>query len=128
MILGFCTLFAITILERITIYMSYFAEKLDRIALPVIALRGLVVFPGIDTSFEVARPLTVRATEMALKAEGLIFLVAQKDAAIETPEPADLYRVGVIARIKQSVKLPDQSYSIITEGIARGEIQNIFRL
>ncbi len=108
--------------------MSYFAEKLDRVALPVIALRGLVVFPGIDTSFEVARPLTVRAVEMALKADGFIFLVAQKDAAIENPEPADLHRVGVIAHIKQSVRLPDKSYRIITEGIARGEIQNIFRL
>ncbi len=108
--------------------MSYFAEKLDRVALPVIALRGLVVFPGIDTSFEVARPLTVRATEMALKADGLIFLVAQKDAAVENPEPDDLERIGVISRIKQSIKLPDKSYRIITEGIARGEIQNIFRL
>ena len=108
--------------------MSYFAEKLDRVALPVIALRGLVVFPGIDTSFEVARPLTVRAVEMALKADGFIFLVAQKDASVENPEPADLHRVGVIAQIKQSVRLPDKSYRIITEGIARGEIQNIFRL
>lgn len=108
--------------------MSYFAEKLDRVALPVIALRGLVVFPGIDTSFEVARPLTVRAVEMALKADGYIFLVAQKDAGVENPEPADLHRVGVIAHIKQSVRLPDKSYRIITEGIARGEIQNIFRL
>ena len=48
--------------------MSYFAEKLDRVALPVIPLHGLVVFPGMDTSFEVARAMTVRATEMALKA------------------------------------------------------------
>ena len=108
--------------------MSYFAEKLDRVALPVIALRGLVIFPGIDTSFEVARPLTVRAVEMALKADGFIFLVAQKDASVENPEPSDLHRVGVIAHIKQSVRLPDKSYRIITEGIARGEIQNIFRL
>ncbi len=108
--------------------MSYFSEKLDRVALPVIALRGLVIFPGIDTSFEVARPLTVRAVEMALKADGFIFLVAQKDARVENPEPSDLHRVGVIAHIKQSVKLPDKSYRIITEGIARGEIQNIFRL
>ncbi len=108
--------------------MSYFSEKLDRVALPVIALRGLVVFPGIDTSFEVARPMTVRATEMALKADGLIFLVSQKNASVENPEPADLERIGVISRIKQSIKLPDKSYRIITEGIARGEIQNIFRL
>ena len=108
--------------------MSYFAEKLDRVALPVIALRGLVVFPGIDTSFEVARTLTVRATEMALKADGMIFLVSQKDAAIEDPVPEDLMNVGVISRIKQSVKLPDNSYRIVTEGIARGEIRHIFRL
>ncbi len=108
--------------------MSYYTEKLDRVALPVIALRGLVVFPNIDTSFEVARPQTVRATEMALKADGLIYLVTQKDAQVETPEPADLHKVGVVARIKQSIKLPDKSYRIITEGIARGETQNIFRL
>ncbi len=108
--------------------MSYYAEKLDRVALPVIALRGLVVFPGIDTSFEVARAQTVKATEMALKADGMVFLVSQKDASVETPEAKDLYRVGVISRIKQSIKLPDKSYRIITEGIARAEVLNIFRL
>ncbi len=108
--------------------MSYYTEKLDRVALPVIALRGLVVFPGIDTSFEVARPQTVKATQMALNADGLIFLVTQKDAQVEIPEPADLHKVGVISRIKQSIKLPDQSYRIITEGLARGEVINLFRL
>jgi len=108
--------------------MPNFTEKLDRVALPVIALRGLVIFPGIDTSFEVARPQTVRAAEMALAADGMVFLVTQLDAAVETPEPADLHRVGVIARIKQSVRLPDKSYRIITDGIARGEVLNFFRL
>ncbi|MBR4287989.1 MAG: endopeptidase La [Clostridia bacterium] len=108
--------------------MPNFTEKLDRVALPVIALRGLVIFPGIDTSFEVARPQTVRATEMALAADGMVFLVTQLDAAVETPEPANLHRVGVIARIKQSVRLPDKSYRIITEGVARGEALNFFRL
>ncbi len=106
----------------------FYTEKLDRVALPVIALRGLVVFPGIDTSFEVARPLTVTATEMALKADGMVFLVAQKDAAVESPEPDDLYRIGVICRIKQSIRLPDKSFRLITEGVARGQIQTIFRL
>ncbi len=108
--------------------MNHYTIKPERIALPVIALRGLVVFPGIDTSFEVARPQTVRATEMALKADGLVYLVTQKDAAIENPEPDALYSVGVISRIKQSIRLPDQSYRIITEGIARGETLNLFRL
>ena len=120
--------FAVTNLERISIDMSYFAEKLDRVALPVIPLHGLVVFPGMDTSFEVARAMTVRATEMALKADGLIFLAAQKDGAAENPEPQEIHKIGVISRIKQSIKLPDKSYRLITEGIARGEIQNIFRL
>ena len=108
--------------------MSYYTEKLNRIALPVISLRGLVVFPGMDTSFEVARPQTVKAVEMALKADGMIYLVTQKDAACEVPEPKDLYSVGVVARIKQSVKLPDQSYRIVTEGLSRGETLNLFRL
>ncbi|MBR2616193.1 MAG: endopeptidase La [Clostridia bacterium] len=108
--------------------MSYYTESIDRVALPVIALRGLVVFPGIDTSFEVARAQTVRATEMALKADGLVYLVTQKDAQVETPEPGDLYSVGVIGRIKQSIKLPDQSYRIITEGLSRAETLNVFRL
>lgn len=108
--------------------MSYFSEKLDRVALPVMALRGLVVFPGIDTSFEIAREQTLRAAEMALKADGMVFLVTQKDPAVEVPEPSDLHRVGVISRIKQSIKLPDKSYRIITEGIARAEIRSIFRL
>ncbi len=105
-----------------------YTEKLDRVALPVIALRGLVVFPGIDTSFEVARPQTVKSTEMALKADGMVFLVAQKDATLDKVEPEDLHRVGVIARIKQSIRLPDQSFRLITEGIDRAEVQNYFRL
>ncbi len=105
-----------------------YTEKLDRVALPVIALRGLVVFPGIDTSFEVARPQTVKSTEMALKADGLVFLVAQKDAALESFAPEDLYRVGVVSRIKQSIRLPDQSFRLITEGLDRAEVQNYFRL
>ena len=107
--------------------MSHYTETIDLVTLPVIALRGLVVFPGIDTSFEVARRQTVRATEMALKEDGLVFLVTQKDAQEETPEPSALYKVGVISRIKQSIKLPDKSYRIITEGICRGETQNVFR-
>ena len=108
--------------------MSYYTEKLDRIALPVIALRGLTVFPGIDTSFEVARPQTVKAVEMALKADGAVYLVTQLDAGVEVPEPGDLYKVGVVARIKQSIKLPDKSYRIICEGSARAETRGVFRL
>ncbi len=108
--------------------MSYYSETLDRIALPVVALRGLVVFPGIDTSFEVARPQTVKAVEMALKAEGVLFLVTQKDAAVEVPEPSDLYKIGVVARIKQSVKLPDRSYRIICDTLSRAESRGYFRL
>ncbi|MBR2634945.1 MAG: endopeptidase La [Clostridia bacterium] len=108
--------------------MSQYTEKLDRLSLPVLALRGLVVFPEIDTSFEVAREMTVRAVESALAADGLVFLLTQKDASVEKPEPRDLNRVGVISRIKQSIKLPDNSYRIITEGLGRGEVLQIFRL
>ncbi len=101
--------------------MSVFSEKLDRIALPVVALRGLVVFPGIDTSFEVARPKSVKAVEMALRADHVLYLVTQKSLAAEVPEPENLYPVGVVARIKQSLKLPDKSYRLVVEGIERAE-------
>ena len=108
--------------------MSTFTEEVHRVVLPVVALRGLVVFPGIDTSFEVARPSTVKAVEMALRADDLVFLVAQNDPAVATPEPQDLFRVGVIARIKQSIRLPDQSFRILCEGLSRAQTSHVFRL
>src|SRR5688572_29958486 len=72
----------------------------ERKSLPVLPLRGTVLFPGITAPITAGRPGTLRAVEAATKAGGLVFAVAQKDDADE-PTPGGLYPVGVVARIGQ---------------------------
>src|SRR5829696_5528369 len=68
--------------------------------LPVLPLRGTVIFPGLTVPIGVGRPGTLRAIEAAMKADGLVFAVAQRDNA-EEPKPDQLYNLGLIARIGQ---------------------------
>src|SRR4051812_46951740 len=68
--------------------------------IPVLPMRGTVIFPGLTVPIAVGRPGTLRAVEAAIKADGLVFAVAQRDLR-EEPSPEQLYTVGVIARIGQ---------------------------
>ena len=91
--------------------------------MPVVALRGLVVFPNDTLHFEVGRKKSVLALERAMKEKRLIFLVAQKEVGIEEPSLGDLYKIGVVAIIKQTVKMPNsENVRITVEGLYRGEI------
>ena len=74
--------------------------------MPVIALRGLTVFPNVLIHFEVSRVTSVRALEAAMTAGSPVFLVGQKDIAVEEPETDDLYQVGTISGIRQILRMP----------------------
>ncbi len=102
--------------------MSSYIEKVEQATLPVISLRGLVIFPDIPTSFELARKQSVLAMQAASSFGGNVFMTAQKDLSIPTPKFDNVENVGCVARIRQATKLPNGNYRIIAEGISRGEI------
>ena len=91
--------------------------------LPVLPLRDVVVFPYMVIPLMVGRPSSVFGIEAAMLADRLILLIAQKDSENEEPVGADLYRVGVIARILQTVRLPDGTLKILTEGLEKVRIR-----
>ena len=90
--------------------------------LPVLALRGLVVFPDCVTHFDVGRKKSVRAVEEAMRADQMIFLVAQRDLEDDDPKKADLYEVGTVAVIKQILRLPGDNVRILVEGKYRAKL------
>ena len=86
---------------------------------PLIALRGLTVFPYMVIHFDVNRPQSVAALEKAMTEDQKVFLVTQKNAEDETPGKKELYSVGVVARVKQVVNLPGDNLRILAEGEKR---------
>src|SRR6185295_18223899 len=87
--------------------------------LPVVPLRDVVVFPHMMMPFVIGRPSSTRALEHALATDKKIFLAAQHDAATDDPKPADIYTMGCVANIVQSLKLPDGNIKVLVEGIER---------
>ncbi|MDO5294458.1 MAG: endopeptidase La [bacterium] len=81
--------------------------------MPVVALRGLVVLPQMLIHFDVNRKITIEAIETAMNDDQKIFLVAQKDAEVDSPGLDDLYEIGTIASIKQIVKMPNNIYRVL---------------
>ncbi len=94
----------------------------EQLNLPVVPLRGMVAFPSIPMSIEVARDKSIHAIRSAERLGGCIMLIAQKDVSVEKPMPDDLYRVGTIAKIKQSVKTNEGSIRVILEGKCRASV------
>lgn len=87
-----------------------------------VAMRGLVAFPKMVMHFDVARDKSVAAVERALKDNGRVFLVAQHEAYVENPKATDLYKTGVIAEIKQVLKLPDNVMKVLVEGLYKANL------
>ena len=87
--------------------------------LPIVPLRDVVVFPHMMMPFVVGRPSSTRALEHALAKDKRIFLAAQKDAANDDPSPTDIYMMGCVANIVQSLKLPDGNVKVLVEGVDR---------
>ena len=87
--------------------------------LPIVPLRDVVVFPHMMMPFVIGRPSSTRALEHALATDKKIFLAAQHDAAIDDAQPADIYTMGCVANIVQSLKLPDGNIKVLVEGVER---------
>ena len=90
--------------------------------LPVLPLRGLMVFPHMVLHFDVGRKRSLSALENALVEDQLVFLVCQHDAGEEDPQADDLYAVGTVSRIKQALKLPGDSVRVLVEGLYRAKL------
>ena len=132
-----CSLFALFYNNSVQLWRNRFAEastlhwKGDDIfmsdyqpmtCLPVLALRGLVVFPGCVTHFDVGRTKSVRSVEEAMRANQTIFLVAQRDLETDDPKKADLYEIGTVATVKQILRLPGDNMRILVEGQYRAKL------
>jgi len=87
--------------------------------LPIVPLRDVVVFPHMMMPFVIGRPSSIRALEHALAKDKKIFLAAQHDAAVDDPRPEDIYTMGCVANVVQSLKLPDGNIKVLVEGVDR---------
>jgi len=97
-------------------------EKLDLKRVPMMPVRDMVIFPEMMHPFIVGREASVRALEEALAGDKKIFLVTQHDASVDDPKPEEIYQVGTLANIVQSVKLPDGNIKVLVEGTERAKI------
>ena len=92
------------------------------ITMPVVALRGLTILPGMVLHFDINRPKSVAAVERAMVGDQKLFLVAQRHPEIVEPEQGDLFQAGTIAVVKQLVKLPGKVVRVLVEGLERAEL------
>ncbi len=100
-------------------------EKSDTRRLPMMPIRDVVIFPYMMTPFVVGRESSVRALEEALSGDKKIFLATQHDASVDEPRPDEIYSVGTIANIVQSLKLPDGNIKVLVEGVERAKIVTV---
>ena len=97
-------------------------EKQKQNIMPLLPLRGLVVFPHMILHFDVGRTKSVKALEEAMMKDQLIFLAAQSDPEVEEPEKENVYQVGTISKIKQLLRLPGDTIRVLVEGLERARI------
>ena len=97
-------------------------EKSDTRRLPMMPIRDVVIFPYMMTPFVVGRESSVRALEEALAGDKKIFLATQHDASIDEPRPDEIFSVGTVANIVQSLKQSDGNVKVLVEGVERGKV------
>lgn len=95
--------------------------------LPAIPMRGLVIFPRMILHFDVGRDYSVKAVKAASDNDRRIFLVAQRDASVNTPVNSDVYKIGVVAEIRQTLKTPDGNTRVLVEGLYRAKADDFHR-
>ena len=100
-------------------------EKSDTRRLPMMPIRDVVIFPHMMTPFVVGRESSVRALEEALAGDKKIFLATQHDAKIDEPRPDEIFSVGTVANIVQSLKQSDGNIKVLVEGVERGKILSV---
>lgn len=94
----------------------------ERLSMPVLPLRDVVVYPHMVIPLFVGREKSIRCLDEAMENDKQVFLVAQKDAGVDEPESKDIYQVGAVATILQMLKLPDGTVKVLVEGKQRGKI------
>ncbi|MDO4815427.1 MAG: endopeptidase La [Bacillota bacterium] len=105
--------------------MGFINKEASR-SLPILALRGLNIFPGMMLNFDVERPASLSALNQAMSGNQEIFLVTQKDIAADIPTINDLYNIGMVCRIRQMVRQPGGKLcKVMVEGVYRGAIKEI---
>jgi ATP-dependent Lon protease len=97
-------------------------EKSELKRVPTMPVRDMVIFPQMMQPFIVGREASVRALEEALAGEKKIFLATQHDASVDDPKPEEIFTVGTLANIVQSVKLPDGNIRVLVEGVERAKV------
>ena len=105
--------------------MTQSKEKFESKKLPMMPIRDVVIFPFMMTPFVVGRESSVRALEEALAGDKKIFLATQHDAGIDEPKPNEIYEVGTVVNIVQSLKLPDGNIKVLVEGVERGRVLQV---
>lgn len=97
------------------------------IVMPAIALRGMSIMPGMIAHFDISRDRSLKAVEESMKADQKIFLVTQRDVDVEEPMQSDLYEMGIVAEIKQVVKLQNDVVRILIDGKSRAKLVGFTR-
>jgi ATP-dependent Lon protease len=92
------------------------------IRIPAIALRGMTILPGMVAHFDISRDKSIKAVEAAMNDNQHIFLVTQRDTEIDSPKIADLFEVGLVAEIKQVIKLQNNIVRVLAEGELRAKL------
>ena len=95
--------------------------------LPLLALRGMVIFPGVSTHLDIGRKKSMLALNSAMATDQLIYLVAQKDATEEDPSADALYEIGTVARIRQVLRIPGDNLRVMLDGLYRARTEHIFQ-
>ena len=95
--------------------------------IPVLALRGLTVFPHMTMTFDVERAISITALERAMETDQNIFLVTQREIAVSAPQEKDIYEVGTISRISQILRLPNNTARVMVEGVCRARLRRLWQ-
>src|SRR6195952_1291832 len=100
-------------------------DKSDTSRLPVLPIRDVVFFPHMMPLFVVRRESSVRALEEAMAGDRKIFLATQHDASTDEPRPNEIFNVGCVVNIVQSLKLPDGNIKVLVEGVERAKVVSV---
>ena len=103
--------------------MAHYIEKLEKLTLPVVVLNGTVAFPAITVNFELSDKANIAAVEASNSINSFIFIVTKKQISNDPIDFSNIFNIGTVAKIKQSIKAPEGKLRVIAEGFARGIVE-----
>jgi len=108
------------------IIMPKYIEKVEKLTLPVIPLRGIVAFPSIPLNFELEREISKNACNAAADSDMMVLLLTQKEVSVDEPKENEFFEIGCVARIKQTLKKPQSgNIRVVAEGYCRAEVLDL---